>query len=241
MKKVLLMLMFFALLITGCAKQDNNEVNQDSDKVISGVYEIVLISKYEEDIDVSFDMPGANNDVFMTLTEAQLADFKLGDIVEIEFIEKQVCDADNPNKCMSEYELVSIKEGSGLYTEGYRLSEILGFNPVRVEILEPEWDTEDVKSIVLDKEDEIQSFLADMDELIIYKDCVEVYGAGEPVYTMKFYSTDEELVEVKDSFNVEVTYSNDALFNSSKMTFGIHRTEESSIQYSTLLQRLFEE
>lgn len=241
MKKALFILILFALLMTGCSKQENNEVDQDLDQVLKGVYEIVLISKYEEDIDVTFDMPGANNDVFMTLTKEQLGDLQLGDIVEIEFTEKQVCDADNPNKCMSEYELISIKEGSGLYTESYRLSEILGFVPVKVEIIEPDLNSDEYKEIILDKEDEIQNFLAEMDTITIYKDCVEVYGAGELVYTMNFYSADGELVVVKDSFNVEVTYSNDALFNSYEMIFGIHRTEENSIQYSTLLQKLFEE
>lgn len=241
MKKVLFILILFALLMTGCSKQENNEVDQDLDQVLKGVYEIVLISKYEEDIDVTFDMPGANNDVFMTLTKEQLGDLQLGDIVEIEFTEKQVCDADNPNKCMSEYELISIKEGSGLYTESYRLSEILGFVPVKVEIIEPDLNSDEYKEIILDKEDEIQNFLAEMDTITIYKDCVEVYGAGELVYTMNFYSADGELVVVKDSFNVEVTYSNDALFNSYEMTFGIHRTEENSTQYSTLLQKSFDE
>lgn len=170
-----------------------------------------------------------------------MGDLQLGDIVEIEFTEKQVCNADNSNKCMSEYELISIKEGSGLYTESYKLSEILGFVPVKVEIIEPDLNSDEYKEIILNKEDEIQNFLAEMDTITIYKDCVEVYGAGEIIYTMNLYSADGELVEVKDSFNVEVTYSNDALFNSYKMTFGIHRTEENSIQYSTLLQKLFEE
>lgn len=69
MKKILFILILIALLMTGCSKQENNEVDQDLDQVLKGVYEIVLISKYEEDIDVTFDMPGANNDVFMTLTK----------------------------------------------------------------------------------------------------------------------------------------------------------------------------
>lgn len=234
MKKLLLIVMLIALVMNGCGKQDDN--TDDVDEVLSGTYELIMISEYDEDADVVFDMPGANNDVSVTVSKEIIADFSLGDVVEIQYTEKQVCDADNPNKCMMSYELVSIKEGSGLYTEGYTLSEILGFVPVKAEICEPKWTEEDeAKELVLEAESEIQDFLSKMDTITIYKDCVEVYGAGEPIYTMKFYSEDGELVEVKDSFNVEVSYSD------SEMVFGIHRTEEDSLQYSSLLQKLFEE
>ena len=80
-----------------------------------------------------------------------------------------------------------------------------------------------------------------MDELIIYKDCVEIYGAGAGSYTMEFYADNGDYVQVKKSYNVDVKYSNSDLFGENDMVFGFHRTEEDSKCYAALLEEMFQE
>jgi len=71
--------------------------------------------------------------------------------------------------------------------------------------------------------------------LIENEDCVEVYGSGGSAYIMRFFSENGEIVEIKDSYNVDVIYFDSNSNIVETRLYGYHRTEENSRQYISIL------
>ena len=154
--------------------------------------------------DVAFSSEDHRNSFMIYNVPSEQFSYKTGDVVEACYYEKKVPTADS-YKFTTDYILVSVKKTGGLYENPLTLSEILGFDPVKIKLVEPAWRTEDPDTVIELSNEEVDEFMHRMNQIPAYKDFVRQYGAGALIYRAYFTSKNGEEVMIKFEFNIEVT------------------------------------
>ncbi|MBQ7889533.1 MAG: hypothetical protein IJ356_07210 [Erysipelotrichaceae bacterium] len=213
-----------------------SDVSKLEDQVANGeasvntveIWDIILHGN-EEWVYFGAQNPSDNFDV--ALPAGTLSEFRKGDVVEVIYTTREV---PVDHKTRIEYQLLSIKKTEGLYEKSHTFSEIVGFKPVSIKIEQHSLSGTEV--IVMDSMNEIQSFIKRMDEVLVYEDFVEQFGAGGSSYVVVLTGKQGETIEIKSDLIVRVMDS-----SGSEKFYGPHRTATNNKDYSAVLYKLFVE
>lgn len=203
------------------------------DKVANGeasvntveIWDIILHGD-EEWVYFGAQNPSDNFDV--ALPAGTLSEFRKGDVVEVIYTTREV---PVDHKTHIEYQLLSIKKTEGLYEKSHTFSEIVGFKPVSIKIEQQSLSGTEV--IMIDSVNEIQFFMKRMDEVPVYEDYVEQFGAGGTTYAVTLTGENGETIEIENDLIVRVVDS-----SGSEKFYGPHRTASNNKDYSDILYEL---
>lgn len=154
--------------------------------------------------DIAFESENYRNSFMIYNVPSKQFGYKTGDVVEVCYYEKKVPTADS-NKFSLDYILVSMEKTGGLYENPLTLREILGFDPVKIKLVQPGWMVEDPDTIIELYSEDATAFMQRMNQIPAYKDFVRQFGAGALIYRAYFTSADGQEVMMKFEFNIEAT------------------------------------
>ena len=151
----------------------------------SGIYEITLMNEIEGMLNVYFSTDNPNDNLNVKVVPSTFAEYKEGDIVEVMYETYRVDAMDD--KSYEDYELISVRKAGGYYEDGTTLSEVLGNEPVKIEIERKAYVIGgESEFLILEDEKVIASFMKEMDSLTVYKDFIVEPGAGGEKFIIKF-------------------------------------------------------
>lgn len=179
----------------------------------------------------SFRHDNPNIVVDVKLPPGTLKELKLGDIVHLKYIELEVPTADS-YKMATEYLLISAEKEGRKYTEALRVNDYVTHPIDSIKLVMMGYEGE--KTIELRSDSEITQFLQQVEDIPVYTDYVEIFGAGGHRYQMIFVSDSGQQTIVDCYFNIEIIQPDGT-------TIHCNHTLDATEGYYGVIDRYFEE
>lgn len=201
MKKYIL-LMFLPILLIACSNPGSvpsQKGASEQTKTYSGTGTILLISKERDQVYISSHTKDPIPDL---ITDGNLPDeYKAGDIVAVEYAEKEVQTED---KKVKEYHLIKIEHGKETGT-GITLAQYINFTPVRITLYYHDYEKDTDETKVIEEASEIQSIQSILESITVYPDGTPVHGAGYFPFKVEITGeTDTVVITEMDAVTVSI-------------------------------------
>lgn len=199
MKRITLFVLLCIILIACSGRSPASGSTSEQTKTYSGTGTILLISEGRDYVYISSHTKEPIPDL---ITDGNLPDeYKAGDVVTVEYAEKEVQTED---KKVKEYHLLQIEHGKETGT-GITLAQYISFTPVRITLYYHDYEKDTDETKVIEESSEIQSIQSILESITVYPDGTPVHGAGYFPFKVEITGeTDTVVITEMDAITVSI-------------------------------------